>query len=122
MRCRMAVVFQDLRRFRIKSGMTRTQCFIIKNVYVEIKDLKKIYCIGIKGAGMAAVAQILQCRGVDVSGSDTSEVFYTDAILHRLKIQIHEKFSADNIPGDADSIMYSTSYTEQNNVEMAENG
>lgn len=85
---------------------------------MEIKDLKKIYCIGIKGAGMTAIAQILQSSGINVSGSDTGETFYTDAILERLKIPFHEEFSKSNIPQDVDAIVYSTAYTEENNVEM----
>ena len=45
---------------------------------MKISELKKVYLIGIKGAGMTAIAEILKSKGVDVSGSDTSEVFYTD--------------------------------------------
>lgn len=87
---------------------------------MNIKDIKKAYFIGIKGAGMTAVAQILQSRNIEVSGSDTNEVFYTDEILKRLKISYDEKFSADNIPQDADVIIHSTAYNERNNVEVAE--
>lgn len=85
---------------------------------MEIKDLKKVYCIGIKGAGMTALAQILKSRGVDVSGSDTKEVFYTDDILKRLEIPYVEEFSSENVPHSADLIVYSTAYNENNNVEM----
>ena len=53
---------------------------------MKISDLKKVYCIGIKGAGMTAVAEILKSRGIEISGSDTSEVFYTDAILKKVGI------------------------------------
>lgn len=85
---------------------------------MEIKDLKKVYCIGIKGAGMTALAQILQSRGIEVRGSDTKEVFYTDGILKRLKISFHEEFVADNVAVDANLIVYSTAYNENNNCEM----
>lgn len=85
---------------------------------MEIKNLKKVYCIGIKGAGMTALAQILKGRGIDVSGSDTKEVFYTDEILKNLQIHVAEEFSAQNIPDDADLIVYSTAYNEGNNSEM----
>lgn len=87
---------------------------------MKIKDIKKAYFIGIKGAGMTAMAQILRGRGIAVSGSDTSEVFYTDAILGRLKIQFNEGFSAGNVPDDADVVVYSTAYSEENNAEMAQ--
>ena len=87
---------------------------------MEIKDIKKAYFIGIKGAGMTAVAQILQSRNIEISGSDTGEVFYTDAILKRLKIPYYEEFIARHIPSNVDVVIYSTAYNEGNNVEMAE--
>lgn len=87
---------------------------------MDIKDIKKAYFIGIKGAGQTAVAQILHARGIAVSGSDTKEVFYTDSILKRLKIPFHEEFLAQHVPFDADVVVYSTAYTEDKNVEMAE--
>ncbi|EKE20371.1 MAG: hypothetical protein ACD_8C00011G0001 [uncultured bacterium] len=87
---------------------------------MKIKDIKKAYCIGIKGAGMTAVAQILHSRGVEVTGSDTSEVFYTDEILKRLEIMFHEEFLAHHVPEDVDVVIFSTAYNENNNVEMAE--
>ncbi|NTW27613.1 MAG: UDP-N-acetylmuramate--L-alanine ligase [Candidatus Moranbacteria bacterium] len=87
---------------------------------MNIKDIKKAYFIGIKGAGMTAVAQILQSRHVEVVGSDTSEVFYTDDILKRLGISYHEEFLPFHVPDDADVIIHSTAYNQENNSEMAE--
>jgi UDP-N-acetylmuramate--alanine ligase len=87
---------------------------------MNIKDIKKAYFIGIKGAGMTAVAQILQGRNIEISGSDTSEVFYTDTILNNLGITFHEEFFAHHVPDDVDVVVYSTAYNQDNNVEMAE--
>ncbi len=87
---------------------------------MKIQDIKKAYFIGIKGAGMTAVAQIMQSRGIEVSGSDTSEIFYTDQILKRLGISFYENFAIENIPNDIDVVVHSTAYTQENNVEMAE--
>ncbi|HAS00077.1 MAG: UDP-N-acetylmuramate-L-alanine ligase [Candidatus Moranbacteria bacterium GW2011_GWC2_37_73] len=87
---------------------------------MNIKDIKKAYFVGIKGAGMTAVAQILQSRNIEISGSDTGEVFYTDAILKRLNIPYYEEFIARHVPNDATVVIYSTAYNEGNNVEMAE--
>lgn len=87
---------------------------------VKINDIKKAYFIGIKGSGMSSVAQILHDRDIKVSGSDTDEVFYTDKILKRKGIKFHEEFSEKNIPKDADVVIYSSAYNEDNNVEMAE--
>ena len=87
---------------------------------MKIKDIKKAYCVGIKGAGMTAIAQILRGRNIEIFGSDIGDVFYTDEILRRLQIPFYEKFSAKNIPQNADLVIYSTAYNEENNVEMAE--
>jgi UDP-N-acetylmuramate--alanine ligase len=85
---------------------------------MQIKDFKKVYFIGIKGAGMAAVAQILKSRGLEISGSDTTEIFYTDAILKRFGIKYFEGFAEQNIPEDVDLVVHSTSYSMENNCEM----
>ena len=85
---------------------------------MQIKDFKKVYCVGIKGAGMTAVAEILKARSVEISGSDTSEVFYTDAILKRVGIQFFETFESQHVPADADVVIFSTAYNLENNIEI----
>ncbi len=74
--------------------------------------------IGIKGAGMAALAQILVHQGKQITGSDTPEVFFTDRILKSLSVTVHETFAPENIPSDADVIVYSTSYAPERNPEL----
>jgi UDP-N-acetylmuramate-alanine ligase len=49
---------------------------------------KKPHLIGIKGAGMTALAELLLRNGMAVTGSDTDEVFFTDEILTRLGIAV----------------------------------
>ncbi|MEI7621122.1 MAG: UDP-N-acetylmuramate--L-alanine ligase [Candidatus Moraniibacteriota bacterium] len=85
---------------------------------MNIKDLKKVYLVGIKGAGMTAVAELLKGRGIQVSGSDTSEVFYTDAILKKNEIAFFETFEAGHLEGDFDAVIFSTAYSVENNVEL----
>ncbi len=82
-------------------------------------DTKRVHMIGIKGAGMAALAEIFGSRGMRVGGSDTSERFFTDEVLHRRGIRFLEGFSAKNIPDDADLIVYSTAYAPEKNEELA---
>ena len=55
-----------------------------------------------------------------MTGSDTKEKFFTDKVLEKLNIKYFEKFSAKNIPNDADVVIYSTAYNESNNIELAE--
>lgn len=75
--------------------------------------------IGIKGAGMSALAEILAGRGIRVGGSDTEERFFTDETLRRRGIKFVEGFSPENIPEDADTIVYSTAYRSETNDELA---
>ena len=67
---------------------------------------------------MTAVAEILKSRGIEISGSDTSEVFYTDAILKKVGISFFETFEAGHVLVDADCVIYSTAYSCENNIEL----
>ena len=69
---------------------------------------------------MAAFAQILQGRGVTVSGSDTDETFFTDEVLRTLNIPFTEGFSASNIPDVIDIAITSPAYINTDNPEIAE--
>jgi UDP-N-acetylmuramate--alanine ligase len=59
-------------------------------------------------------------EGAEVSGSDRSEVFYTDAILKELGIPFYENFDGKQVPKDADLVVYSAAYNFETNCEMAE--
>ena len=77
-----------------------------------------IYFVGIKGAGMTALAELLQSQGIQVSGSDTSEHFYTDEILKRLHITYTEEFASRNIKSGIDLVIYSTAYKKESHPEL----
>ena len=79
-----------------------------------------IYCVGIKGTGMCAMAELLKNSGFKVSGSDTNEIFYTDKILKELQIPYYENFDASHINNNIDLIIYSAAYNENDNPELAE--
>ncbi len=68
---------------------------------------------------MAALSELLSGLGKTVTGSDTAEVFYTDAILKRLKILVKTPFDPANLPKTVDVFVYSTAYTAENNPELA---
>jgi UDP-N-acetylmuramate--alanine ligase len=87
---------------------------------LDLKNIKKVYVIGIKGSGVIGVVEILKAGGVEVSGSDTEEKFFTDEILQKNQIKYFEKFSTKNIPDDVDLVVYSTAYNETNNIEFQE--
>ncbi len=88
---------------------------------VDINKIKKAYFVGIKGVGMTALAQVLRARGIKVSGSDTHEKFFTDEVLEKLKIPLHEGFRKSNIPKNTDLVITSTAYfnvTRQSRVTL----
>ncbi|MFA6973131.1 MAG: UDP-N-acetylmuramate--L-alanine ligase [Parcubacteria group bacterium] len=87
---------------------------------LDLKKIKKVYFIGIKGSGVVAIVEILQKLGIAVTGSDTAEKFFTDEVLQRLGVKYVEGFAVENIPTDVDLVVYSTAYREDNNVEFAE--
>ncbi len=84
-----------------------------------LRDAYSIYCIGIKGVGMTALAEVLHGWGKRVTGSDTEERFQTDDVLRRSGILFVEGFSKENLPTEVDLIIYSTAYNEKN-PEFAE--
>jgi UDP-N-acetylmuramate--alanine ligase len=79
-----------------------------------------VYFVGIKGTGVCALAELVHRMGLKTEGSDTPEVFYTDAILRELGIPFHETFDSAHIGNDIDLVVYSAAYSEENNPELAE--
>lgn len=86
----------------------------------QLSHWKHIHMIGIKGAGMTALAELLLKKGIHITGSDTDEIFFTDHILKKLGIPVFESFNAKNIPPKVDAIIYSTAYSKERNSELAE--
>jgi UDP-N-acetylmuramate--alanine ligase len=84
---------------------------------VEFKN-KRIHMVGIKGVGMTALAEIMYARSAIISGSDTDEVFYTDAILKAKGIPYYEEFASEHITEDIELVVYSAAYSEATNCEL----
>lgn len=93
---------------------------VIDWLKLGVKKDPKVYIIGIKGSGTAALACLLKQVGAEVSGSDAEEKFFTDDLLESQGIQFFEKFETQNIPQDVDLVLYSTAYSQENNQEMKE--
>ena len=81
---------------------------------MDISEGARIYCVGIKGTGMAALAEFCSHAGAMVQGSDVKEVFYTDAVLKELAIPVHTPFAAANLPDECDLLFYSAAYDPEN--------
>lgn len=89
----------------------------LKKLPSNIKGLW-IHFVGIKGTGMAALVEIMSARGALITGSDVSEVFYTDSILEKLGIKALP-FDEKNITKDISLIIYSSAYSPEKNIELA---
>src|SRR3990167_1243308 len=78
---------------------------------MDIQSAKKIYCIGIGGIGLSALAEILLTRGKEVYGSDATH----SAVIEKLQSAgAKVKITADpeDIPKDTDLIIYSAAVPE----------
>ncbi|MDR1219849.1 MAG: UDP-N-acetylmuramate--L-alanine ligase [Treponema sp.] len=79
-----------------------------------------VFCVGIKGVGVSALAELLLNAGVKVTGSDTGDVFYTDAILKELGVPYFETFDAAHIHDGIDFVVYSAAYSPETHPELLE--
>jgi len=87
---------------------------------VTLEGIENIYMIGIKGAGMVGLAEILKAQGKKISGSDVKEKFFTDKILTKLKIKVYQGFDRKNLnkKRKIDLVIHSSAYTFDNNQEL----
>ncbi len=75
--------------------------------------------VGIKGTGMAALAELLSARGAVITGSDVPDVFYTDEILRSIGIRPLTPFTAENIGKTVQLVVHSSAYGRDKNPELA---
>jgi len=78
-----------------------------------IDKANRIYCIGLKGVGMTGLAQLLKAQGKEVWGSDTTEKFFTDEVLHKAGLECWEGFTADHLNRPIDLVIHSSAYNEE---------
>jgi len=81
---------------------------------------RRVHLVGVKGTGMAALAEILHSWGALLTGSDTAERFYTDEILEAIGIPVREGFDASNVPAEVDLVIHSTAYDPGTHAELVE--
>jgi UDP-N-acetylmuramate--alanine ligase len=72
---------------------------------VDIKDIKKIYFIGVGGIGMSALARYFRFHGKEVSGYDKTPTPLTRQ-LENEGIAVHYEEDLTLAPKDADIIVY----------------
>lgn len=87
----------------------------IANTVIEIPEMRRIrrvHFIGIGGAGMCGIAEVLINQGYSVTGSDPSDNQVTRR-LETLGAEIFHQHTANNVLG-ADVIVVSTAIPEDN--------
>ena len=78
---------------------------------------RRIHLVGAKGTGMCALAEILTTAGAIITGSDVSDIFYTDSILSALGLVVQD-FNPDNIYPTLDMVIHSAAYRSDVHPEL----
>lgn len=80
-----------------------------------MRRIRRVHFVGIGGAGMSGIADVMHTLGYQVSGSDIA----SNAVTHRLKdlgVSVYDQHAAENVY-DADVVVTSTAIN-QDNVEV----
>lgn len=72
---------------------------------IDLKEVNKVYFIGIGGIGMSAIARMIHLEGKTVTGSDRAKSRVTEE-LEKLGIKIFYEQKAENITSDIDLVIY----------------
>ena len=86
------------------------------NAVPEMRRIKRIHFVGVGGAGMCGIAEVLLHQGYEISGSDLSESSVTQR-LKGLGVQVFVGHAEQQVIG-ADVIVTSSAI-DQKNVEVA---
>ena len=78
---------------------------ILEQRVIDIKDIQRIYFIGIGGIGMSAIARYFNAKGVVVSGYDKTETPLTKQLIAE-GIKVHFKDSIEFIDKEAQIVVY----------------
>ena len=84
---------------------------------MNVRDFKVVHFVGIGGINMSAVAKLLLAAGVRVSGSDVAENEQTKILAER-GVAITIGHAAENIPADAQVIVYTSAAPETNSERV----
>jgi UDP-N-acetylmuramate--alanine ligase len=85
-------------------------------MFASVAGLRRVHFVGIGGAGMSGIAELLRDYDLAVSGSDLQRSATTDR-LERLGVEIFVGHDAANLR-DADVVVYSSA-VPRTNVEVA---
>lgn len=77
-----------------------------------LNNAKKLHFVGVGGSGMCPLAEILHCKGYEITGSDVNEGDTLDRIRN-LGIKVYMGHRAENV-GDADVLVHTAAVHEDN--------
>jgi UDP-N-acetylmuramate--alanine ligase len=80
--------------------------------------MKKVYIIGIGGAGTSALAVVYAKKGYDVKGVDTGDGFYHEMLVQN-GIVVYDTFDVTHLTDDIDFVVYTTALNGTDNVEVS---
>ena len=92
----------------------------IRNIIPEMRRVKQIHFIGIGGAGMCGIAEILLNEGYCISGSDIAESAVTQR-LTKAGAKVFIGHSAENIIGASVVVISSAIHGDNPEVMAAKN-
>lgn len=75
--------------------------------------MKKVYIIGIGGAGTSALAIVYAKNGHNVSGVDVGDGFYNTVLAHN-DITVYDHYDPAHITADIDLVVHTTAISEDN--------
>ncbi len=83
---------------------------------MELGKTKSVHIVGIGGAGMSAIAELLLKSGFRVTGSDLSSGEVTEKLAERGAV-IHSGHRAEHV-GSCDVVVYSSAVRPKENIEI----
>ncbi len=78
---------------------------------MKIDEIIKLYCIGIGGIGVSAVARLFLARGIAVSGSDIRDSATIQELI-KLGAKINIGHNSDNLDADANLVIHTEDVNE----------
>lgn len=93
--------------------------FDTMGVAVSGAVVRRLYCVGMAGTGMKAIAEWFAAAGWQVCGSDRSATAEVIAKFHRRGIRLFPEHSAGHLPPLTDVLIYSPAVPETNPERQA---
>lgn len=85
---------------------------------IDLKNIKKVYFIGIGGIGMSALARYFKAQGAIVEGYDRTETNLTQQ-LEKEGITVYYDIDTDHLTADTDLFIYTPAIKPEENEELS---